>query len=97
MISALLAILQARPPLVIERSRGEPAPELEVTSVENAVTVSRPGGGHAVSHGQHLVHHHRCRLPFPRRDAGVEVGERGLEECLTYVGPNPTASLDAGT
>jgi hypothetical protein len=98
-VPAFPAVLLTRPSLIVLSPSGQPTPELEVSLIQHPIRrldCLVPGAG-----AERLDHigHNGGRLPFSRRDAGIEVGRSGFEQRLAHVGadsPSPLQPASVG-
>lgn len=92
-VPAFPAILLTRPSLIVLSAGRQPTPELEVSMIQHSIRRLDglvPGAG--VERLDHIGHN-GGRLPFPRRDAGIEVSRSGFKQRLTHVGAHPPSPL----
>jgi hypothetical protein len=92
-VPAFLAVLLTRPSLIVLSPSGQPTPELEVSLIQHSIRrldCLVPGAS-----AERLDHigHNGGRLPFSRRDAGIEVSRSGFEQRLAHVGAHSPAPL----
>jgi hypothetical protein len=98
-LPAFPAVFLAGPALIVLRPGGQSAAELEVAFVQYPNSIPRLGCWRPDTGAECLDHigHHGRRLPFSRRNAGVQVGGSGLEQRLAYVGADSPSPLQAAS
>ena len=74
-IPTFLTMLQPRSPLVLHGAGGEPATKLKMSLVKDPGAAARLSRMRAGRKGKHLVGHDGGWLPFPRRDAGIQMSK----------------------
>jgi hypothetical protein len=100
-VPAFPAILLTRPSLIVLSPSGQPAPKLEMTFIQHPNPIRRLEYRRPGASAERLDHigHNGGRLPFSRRDAGIEVGGSGFEQRLAHVGahsPSPLQPASVG-
>jgi hypothetical protein len=98
-VPAFPTVLLTRPPLIVLSPSGQPTPELEVSLIQDSICrldCLVPGtSAECLDH----IGHNGGRLPFSRRDAGIEVGRSGFKQRLAHVGahsPSPLQPASVG-